>query len=160
MHVMKLKWRGTYYNLIGKWANIIRPKGLGVGKEIRLRWANNCLYFSVPQEHYVSTASEPSNWPIKKALTLSDVNTSHPFLTLPGKAVEDHILFYWTQQGREQLRNEHQISLNVRDNDTGDLYVMKLKWREVIIILLANGGKSLDRRGSRLRWGRLDSSLH
>ncbi|KAL2537000.1 uncharacterized protein Fot_18391 [Forsythia ovata] len=79
------------------------------------------------QEHYVSTASELGNWPIKKALTLSDVDTNHPFLTLPGKAVDDHILFYWTQQGWEQLRNEHQISYSARDNDTDDLYMMKLK---------------------------------
>ncbi|CAI9781767.1 unnamed protein product [Fraxinus pennsylvanica] len=158
MHVMKLKWRGNYYNLIGKWANIVRQKGLGVGKEIRLRWANNCLYFSVLHEHYVPTPSARDNWPIKKALTLSDVDTNHPFLTLPGKAVEDHILFYWTEQGREQLRNEHQISLNARDNDTGDLYVMKLKWRGSYYNLIGKWGKIIREKrlhvGTefRLRW--------
>ncbi|KAJ8560365.1 hypothetical protein K7X08_004423 [Anisodus acutangulus] len=124
-YIMKFKCRGNYYNLIGKWGTIIRQKGLGVGKEIWLRWANECLFFSVPQERYVATASGMDNWPIKKALTLSDVDTNHPFLTLPGKAVEDHILFYWSQQAREQLRNDHQMNINARDDDNGDAYLMK-----------------------------------
>ncbi|KAL7082373.1 hypothetical protein ACP275_14G094800 [Erythranthe tilingii] len=152
-HEMKLKWRGNYYNLIGKWGNIIRLKGLGVGQEIRIRWSNNCLYFSVPEERYVATASGGhDNWPVKKALTLSDVDTNHPFLTLPGKAVEDHILFYWTQQAREQLRNERQVGINARDNDTGELYVMKLRWRGSYYNLIGKWGKII--REKRLQIGR------
>lgn len=152
IYLMKLKWRGNYYNLIGKWGTIIRQKGLGVGKEIRLRWANDCLYFSVPQERYIATASGQEGWPIKKALTLSDVDTNHPFLTLPGKAVEDHILFYWTPQAREQLRNEHQVSVNARDEDTGDLYLMKLRWRGSYYNLIGKWGKII--RGRKLHVGK------
>ncbi|KAL8540715.1 hypothetical protein ACS0TY_002082 [Phlomoides rotata] len=152
IHVMKLKWRGNYYNLLGKWANIIRHKGLGVGQEIRIRWMNNCLYFSVPEERYVSTTPGPDNWPVKKALTLSDVDTNHPFLTLPGKAVEDHVLFYWSHQAREQLRNEHQVGINARDDDTGDVYVMKLKWRGSYYNLIGKWGKII--REKRLQVGR------
>lgn len=152
IYLMKLKWRGNYYNLIGKWGTIIRQKGLGVGKEIRLRWANECLYFSVPQERYIATASGQEGWPIKKALTLSDVDTNHPFLTLPGKAVEDHILFYWTPQAREQLISEHQVSVNARDEDTGDLYLMKLKWRGSYYNLIGKWGKII--RGRRLHVGK------
>ncbi|KAL2491123.1 Uncharacterized protein Adt_26751 [Abeliophyllum distichum] len=143
IHMMKLKWRGNYYNLIGRWANIIRQKGLGVGKEIRICWANNCLYFSVPEDHYVATTSGHDNWPIKKALTLSDIDTNHPFLTLPGKAVKDHILIYWTQQAREQLRSDHQVTINARDDDSGDLYVMKLKWRGSYYNLIGKWGGSI-----------------
>ncbi|XP_073019705.1 putative B3 domain-containing protein At3g28853 [Primulina eburnea] len=76
IHGMKLKWRGNYYNLIGKWGNIVRNKGLEVGKEIIIRWTNNCLYFSVPEERNTPTSSGHDNWPIKKALTLSDVDTA------------------------------------------------------------------------------------
>ncbi|KAL2513723.1 uncharacterized protein Fot_27871 [Forsythia ovata] len=152
IHMMKLKWRGNYYNLIGRWANIIRQKGLGVGKEIRICWANNCLYFSVPEDHYVATASGHDNWPIKKALTLSDIDTNHPFLTLPGKAVKDHILIYWTQQAREQLRSDHQVTINARDDDSGDLYVMKLKWRGSYYNLIGKWGKII--REKRLHVGR------
>ncbi|CAA0839005.1 Unknown protein [Striga hermonthica] len=148
-HGMKLKWRGNYYNLIGKWGNIIRQRGLGVGQEIRLRWANNCLYFSVPDDRYM--AAGPNNWPIKKALTLSDVDTNHPFLTLPGKAVEDHILSYWTHQAQEQLRHEHQVGVNARDDDTGDSYVMKLKWRGSYYNLIGKWGKII--REKRLHVG-------
>nr|GFB27589.1 B3 DNA binding domain-containing protein [Tanacetum cinerariifolium] len=57
-------------------------------------------------------------WPIRKVLTLSDVDINHPFLTLPGKSIEDHILLYWASQAREHLRNEHQINVNARDDDT------------------------------------------
>ncbi|CAI9103804.1 OLC1v1002365C1 [Oldenlandia corymbosa var. corymbosa] len=152
IYLMKLKWRGNYYNLIGKWGTIIRQKGLGVGKEINLRWMNECLYFSVPQERYIATASGQDNWPIKKALTSSDVDINHPFLTLPGKAVEDHILFYWTPQAREQLRNEHQINVNARDEDTGDLYLMKLRWRGSYYNLIGKWGKIV--RGKKLHVGR------
>lgn len=91
------------------------------------------------------------NWPIKKALTLSDVDTNHPFLTLPGKAVEDHILFYWSQQAREQLRNEHQININARDDDTGDPYLMKLRWRGSYYNLIGKWGKII--RGKKLQVG-------
>nr|GEW66577.1 copia protein [Tanacetum cinerariifolium] len=34
--LMKLKWRGSYYNLISKWGQIIRRKTLEVGQEIRV----------------------------------------------------------------------------------------------------------------------------
>ncbi|XP_047957406.1 uncharacterized protein LOC125203150 isoform X2 [Salvia hispanica] len=232
MYAMRLKWRGSYYNLIGKWGKVVRGKGLDVGQEIRLRWFNGCLHFSVPQqqivpvpppvrlvaappmvqdhwpirkiltssdvdtthpflplprklveEHilaqwtpqereklrkeeqvpinvrdydteecYVTATPGPDNWPIKKALTLSDVDTNHPFLTLPGKAVEDHILFYWTHQSREQLRNEHQVGINARDYDTGDVYVMKLKWRGSYYNLIGKWGKLI--REKRLQVGR------
>ncbi|KZV22713.1 hypothetical protein F511_05345 [Dorcoceras hygrometricum] len=158
VHGMKLKWRGNYYNLIGKWANIIRHKGIGVGQEIRIRWMNSCLYFSVPEDHYVAAPSGQDSWPVKKALTLSDVDTNHPFLTLPGKAVEDHILFYWTPQAREQLRTEHQVGINARDDDTGDLYVMKLKWRGSYYNLIGKWGKIIREKGLqvgreiRVRW--------
>nr|GMD11315.1 uncharacterized protein LOC109165872 [Ipomoea batatas] len=155
---MKIKLRGNFYNLIGKWGTIIRQKGLGVGEEIRICWVNDCLYFSVRQEHYVATSSVQDNWPIKKALTLSDVDTSHPFLTLPGKAVEDHILFYWTPQAREQLRNERQMDVNGQDEDTGDLYLMKLRWRGSYYNLIGKWGKIVREKGLRigmeirLRW--------
>ncbi|KAK3028223.1 hypothetical protein RJ639_037557 [Escallonia herrerae] len=152
MYVMKLRWRGNYYNLIGKWGKIIRRKGLGVGKEIKIRWANGCLNFSVPYERISVAIPGLEPWPIKKALTLSDVDTNHPFLTLPGKAVEDHILLYWTQQAREQLRNEHHISVNARDDDTGDLYVMKLKWRGSYYNLIGKWGQII--RGKRLHVGK------
>lgn len=153
VYVMKLRWRGNYYNLIGKWGKIIRRKGLGVGKEIKIRWANGCLHFSVPYERTVVVAPLPGGelWPIKKALTLSDVDTNHPFLTLPGKAVEDHILLYWAPLAREQLRNEHQINVNARDDDTGDLYLMKLKWRGSYYNLIGKWGQII--RGKRLQVG-------
>ncbi|GKC87686.1 hypothetical protein Tco_1148335, partial [Tanacetum coccineum] len=38
--LMKLKWRGSYYYLIGKWGQIISGKTLEVGQEIRVRWDN------------------------------------------------------------------------------------------------------------------------
>ncbi|XP_047960609.1 uncharacterized protein LOC125205606 isoform X2 [Salvia hispanica] len=241
MSVMKLKWRGSYYNLIGKWGKVVRGKGLEVGQEIKLRWFNGCLHYSVPQqqivavppirmvaaplvqdhwpirkvltssdvdphhpflplprksveehilvhwrpqererlrkdeqvsinardydtgeahgmklkwreEHIVAAPSGHDDWPIKKTLTLSDVDTNHPFLTLPGKAVEDHILFYWTHQAQDQLRNEHQVGVNARDDDTGDLYVMKLKWRGSYYNLIGKWGKII--REKRLDVGR------
>lgn len=152
VYIMKLKWRGNYYNLIGKWGTIVRHKGLDAGKEIKIRWANDCLYFSVPQDQYIAATSAQDNWPILKALTSSDVDTNHPFLTLPGKAVEDHILFYWTPQAREQLRNENQINVNARDDDTGDPYVMKLRFRGSYYNLIGKWGKII--RGKRLSEGR------
>ncbi|KAL6501277.1 hypothetical protein OROHE_024924 [Orobanche hederae] len=151
-HGMKLKWRGNYYNLLGKWGNIIRQKGLGVGQEIKLHWENNCLYFLVSDEHYGEAPSAHDTWPIKKALTLSDVDINHPFLTLPGKAVGDHILFYWAHQAREQLRNEREVSINARDGDTGEVYVMKLKWRGSYYNLIGKWGKII--REKRLQVGR------
>ncbi|GJY51702.1 hypothetical protein Tco_0442549 [Tanacetum coccineum] len=57
-------------------------------------------------------------WPIWKVLTLSDVDIKHPFLTLPGKSIDDHILLYWVSQAREHLRNEHQINVDTRDDYT------------------------------------------
>ncbi|CAA0814053.1 Unknown protein [Striga hermonthica] len=126
-HEMKLRWHGNYYNLIGKWGNIVRHRGLVVGQEIRLRWMNGCLYLSAADVGCNDPGGD--SWPVRKALTLSDVDINHPFLTLPGKAVEDHILFYWSHQAREQLRNDRQVGLNAQDGDTGELYVMKLKWR-------------------------------
>lgn len=152
MYVMKLRWRGNYYNLIGKWGKIIRRKGLGVGKEIKIGWGNGCLNFSVPYERNVVVLPGQEQWPIKKALTLSDVDTNHPFLTLPGKAVEDHILYYLTLQAREQLRMERQLNINARDDDTGDLYIMKLKWRGSYYNLIGKWGQII--RGKRLQVGR------
>ncbi|XP_076906764.1 uncharacterized protein LOC143562994 [Bidens hawaiensis] len=201
IYVMKLRWRGNYYNLIGKWGKIIRSKGLGVGKEIKIRWANGCLHFSVPYEQTVMPATIPviqqpqqqqqqqhhqqqhqqqqqnhhhhhqqqyhqqqiqqqqyEEWPIKKALTLSDVDTNHPFLTLPGKSVEDHILLYWASQAREQLRNEYQININARDYDTGDSFMMKLKCRGSYYNLIGKWGQIIRSKGLqvgqeiRVRW--------
>ncbi|XP_028123547.1 putative B3 domain-containing protein At1g78640 isoform X1 [Camellia sinensis] len=152
LYVMKLKWRGNYYNLIGKWGKIIRRKGLGVGKEIKIRWANKCLHFSVPQEQNSAAPVVLDQWPIKKALTLSDVDTNHPFLTLPGKSVEDHILLHWTQQTREKLRNERQLNIDAQDFDTGDFYAMKLRWRGSYYNLIGKWGKII--RGKRLSVGK------
>ncbi|KAL1809552.1 hypothetical protein ACET3Z_026542 [Daucus carota] len=152
MYAMKLIWRGNYYNLIGKWGKIIRRKGIGVGEEIRICWGNGCLNFSVPYERNVLFLPGQEQWPIKKALTLSDVDTNHPFLTLPGKAVEDHILYYWTLQARDQLRVERQLNVNARDDDTGDLYLMKLKWRGSYYNLIGKWGQII--RGKRLQVGR------
>lgn len=170
IYVMKLRWRGNYYNLIGKWGKIIRSKGLGVGKEIKIRWANGCLHFSVPYDQTVVPTPIPvihhhhhhhhhhEEWPIKKALTLSDVDTNHPFLTLPGKSIEDHILLYWASQAREQLRNELQINVNARDYDTGDLFLMKLKCRGSYYNLIGKWGQIIRGKGLqvgqeiRVRW--------
>ncbi|KAI3788920.1 hypothetical protein L2E82_01702 [Cichorium intybus] len=163
IYVMKLRWRGNYYNLIGKWGKIIRSKGLGVGKEIKIRWANGCLHFSVPYEQTVVPTTIPvmhqqEEWPIKKALTLSDVDTNHPFLTLPGKSIEDHILLYWASQAREQLRTELQINVNARDYDTGDLFLMKLKCRGSYYNLIGKWGQIIRGKGLqvgqeiRVRW--------
>ncbi|KAK6121367.1 hypothetical protein DH2020_044894 [Rehmannia glutinosa] len=125
MYIMKLKWRGSYYNLIGKWGKVVRGKGLDVGQEIKLRWSNSCLHFSVPQQPIGPVPRSRAASPDDRSPINVDIN--HPFLTLPGKAVEDHILFYWTHQAREQLRDEHQVGINARDDDTGDVYVMKMK---------------------------------
>ncbi|PWA58674.1 B3 DNA binding domain-containing protein [Artemisia annua] len=164
LYVMKLRWRGNYYNLIGKWGKIIRGKGLGVGKEIKIRWANGCLLFSVPYDHEVVPSTIPTmqrqqeQWPIRKALTLSDVDTNHPFLTLPGKLVEDHILLYWGSQAREQLRNDLQINVNVRDYDKGDSFLMKLKCRGSYYNLIGKWGQIIRGKGLqvgqeiRVRW--------
>lgn len=159
IYVMKLRWRGNYYNLIGKWGKIIRSKGLGVGKEIKIRWANGCLNFSVPYDHVVVQTqpqtpvmlSQQDDWPIRKVLTSSDVDINHPFLTLPGKSVEDHILLYWGLQAREQLRNEYQINVNARDDDTGDVFLMKLKWRGSYYNLIGKWGQII--RGKMLQVG-------
>ncbi|GJT84194.1 B3 DNA binding domain-containing protein [Tanacetum coccineum] len=164
LYVMKLRWRGNYYNLIGKWGKIIRGKGLGVGKEIKIRWANGCLLFSVPYDHPVVPTSIPmiqhqqEQWPIRKALTLSDVDKNHPFLTLPGKLVEDHILLYWGSQAREQLRNDLQINVNVRDYDTGVSFLMKLKCCGSYYNLIGKWGQIIRGKGLqvgqeiRVRW--------
>ncbi|KAL8242398.1 hypothetical protein R6Q59_012700 [Mikania micrantha] len=162
IYVMKLRWRGNYYNLIGKWGKIIRSKGLGVGKEIKIRWTNGCLHFSVPYEQQIVVNTVPliqqqhqqqlhEEWPIKKVLTLSDVDTNHPSLTLPGKSIEDHILLYWASQAREQLRNELQINVNARDFDTGDSYLMKLKCRGSYYNLIGKWGQII--RGKALQVG-------
>ncbi|XP_071725602.1 uncharacterized protein [Rutidosis leptorrhynchoides] len=153
VYIMKLRWRGNYYNLIGKWGKIVKRKGLGVGKEIKIRWANGCLNFSVPYEHIVAEPeipvmmSQQDDWPIRKVLTSSDVDINHPFLTLPGKSVDDHILLYWGLQAREQLRNEHQINVNARDDDTGDVYLMKLKWRGSYYNLIGKWGQIIRGKG-------------
>lgn len=150
-YLMKLKWRANYYNLIGNWGKIVRRKGLGAGKEIKIRWANKCLHFSVPQEQNVGVPLILDQWPIKKALTLSDVDTNHPFLTLPGKAVEEHILIHWLPQLREQLRNDRQVNINAQDFDTGELYAMKLRWRGSYYNLIGKWGTIV--RGKRLSVG-------
>ncbi|PSS29129.1 B3 domain-containing protein [Actinidia chinensis var. chinensis] len=152
LYAMKLKWRGSYYNLIGNWGKIVRRKGLGVGKEIKMRWANRCLHFSVPQGPTAAALAVLDQWPIKKALTLSDVDTNHPFLTLPGKAVEDHILMHWTTQAREQLRDDRQLNINAQDFDTGDLYAMKLRWRGSYYNLIGKWGQII--RGKQLHVGK------
>lgn len=147
MYVMKLKLRGNQYNLTGKWGKIIRRKELVAGREIKLRWANRCLYFSVPLDRNASVPAPLDQWPIKKALTLSDIDTNHPFLTLPGKAVEDHILLHWTQQAHEQLRKDRLISINAQDVDTGDFYAMKLRWRGSYYNLIGKWGKIVREKG-------------
>lgn len=156
LYVMKLKWRGSYYNLIGKWGRIVRSKGLDVGKEIKIRWFNGCLHFSVPQQQVLAIpplqiipAPVPHHdqWPIRKVLTLSDVDTNHPFLPLARRSVEDHILVHWTPQQRELLRNEEQVNLNARDVDTGDIYVMKLRWRGNYYNLIGKWGKIIRSKG-------------
>ncbi|XP_071699052.1 putative B3 domain-containing protein At3g28853 [Rutidosis leptorrhynchoides] len=95
--------------------------------------------------------SQQDDWPIRKVLTSSDVDINHPFLTLPGKSVDDHILLYWASQAREQLRNEHQINVNARDDDTGDVYLMKLKWRGSYYNLIGKWGQII--RGKMLQVG-------
>ncbi|KAL2511863.1 Uncharacterized protein Adt_17463 [Abeliophyllum distichum] len=80
IHVMKLKWRGSFYNLIGKWGKIVCGNGLDVGQEIKLRWVGGCLHFSVPQQQVVAVSPVRTvvasmvhdRWPIKKVLTMSD----------------------------------------------------------------------------------------
>ena len=61
VHLMKLKWRGSYYNLIGKWGSIVRAKNLEVGREIKICWFNGCLHFSVPE------------WQVQAVTSLQDV---------------------------------------------------------------------------------------
>ncbi|XP_058190402.1 uncharacterized protein LOC131307752 [Rhododendron vialii] len=151
VYLMKLKLRANYYNLIGNWGKIVRRKGLGVGKEIKIRWANKCLHFSVPPEQHVGVPLLLDQWPIKKALTLSDVDINHPFLTLPGKAVEDHILIHWLPQVREQLIIDRQVNINAQDFDTGDHYAMKLRWRGSYYNLIGKWGTIV--RGKRLSVG-------
>ncbi|XP_047324224.1 uncharacterized protein LOC124927793 [Impatiens glandulifera] len=158
IYQMKLKWRGNSYNLIGKWGKIIRKRGLGVGKEIKICWWNKCLHFSIPQEQFVAVNPGLDYWPIRKALTLSDIDTNHPFLTLPGKAVENNILLLWTLQDRDQLRNERQLTINAQDYDTGDFHTMKLRWRGSYYNLVGKWGKLVREKGLtigreiKLRW--------
>nr|GEW06769.1 hypothetical protein [Tanacetum cinerariifolium] len=127
IYVMKLRWRGNYYNLIGKWGKIVRRKGLGAGKEIKIRWANGSLNFYVPYEPVVVQTSMPvmmshhhDEWPIRKVLTLSDA--------------------------REHLRNEHQINVNARDDGTGDVFLMKLKWQGSYYNLIRKWGQIIRRK--------------
>ncbi|PWA85865.1 B3 DNA binding domain-containing protein [Artemisia annua] len=73
--------------------NLIEEKvtwGLGAGKEIKISWANGSLNFSVPYEPVVVQTSMPimmshhhDEWPIRKALILSDVDINHPFPRFP-----------------------------------------------------------------------------
>ncbi|KAI3803892.1 hypothetical protein L1987_32056 [Smallanthus sonchifolius] len=153
-YIMKLKWRGSYYNLIGKWGRIVRSKGLDVGKVIKIRWFNGCLHFSVPDQvisapplQVIPAFVSHDQWPIRKVLTLSDVDTNHPFLPLARRSVEDHILVHWTPQQRELLRNEEQVNLNARDVDTGEIYVMKLRWRGNYYNLIGKWGKIIRSKG-------------
>lgn len=163
---MKLKRCGTYYRLVGKWGQIVRKKRLDVGMEIRVRWENGWLHFSVPdeptmapQERLFAPRPEQSvaprdweQWPIKKALTLSDVDVTHPFLTLSGQLVREHILVHWTSEVRDHLRHRQQANFNAQDDDTGDFYVMKLKWCGTYFKLIGKWGKII--RGKRLVVGR------
>ncbi|CAA0841514.1 Putative B3 domain-containing protein [Striga hermonthica] len=152
---MKLKWRGSYYNLIGKWGKVVRTKRLEVGQEIKLRWLNSCLHFSVPQQQIVSVppirmVAFPlvhDSWPIRKTLTSSDVDPNHPFLPLPRKSVEEHVLAHWTFLERERLRKEEQMSLDARDYDTGEAHEMKLKWRGNYYNLIGKWGNIVRQRG-------------
>ncbi|KAJ0513934.1 putative transcription factor B3-Domain family [Helianthus annuus] len=154
VYIMKLKWRGSYYNLIGKWGRIVRSKGLDVGKVIKIRWFDGCLHFSVPQQditvpplQVIPAPAVHDQWPIRKVLTLSDVDTNHPFLPLARRSVEDHILVHWTPQQRELLRSEEQGNLNARDVDTGEIYVMKLRWRGNYYNLIGKWGKIIRSKG-------------
>ncbi|GKB85716.1 B3 DNA binding domain-containing protein, partial [Tanacetum coccineum] len=89
IYVMKLRWRGNHNNFIGKWGKIVRRKGLKAGKEIKIRWANGSLNFSIPYEPVVQTSMavmmshHHDELPIRKVLMLSDVDINHPFLALP-----------------------------------------------------------------------------
>ncbi|GJU53498.1 B3 DNA binding domain-containing protein [Tanacetum coccineum] len=149
IYVMKLRWRGNYYNFIGKWGKIVRRKGHRAGKEIKIPWANGSLNFSVPYEPVVQTSivvmmsHHHDKWPIRKVLTLSNVDINHPFLALPLKSVEDHILLYWASQ--------HQIIVNARDDDTGDVFLMKLKWQGSYYNLIGKWGQII--RGKTLEVG-------
>ncbi|XP_057977997.1 uncharacterized protein LOC131164661 [Malania oleifera] len=161
---MKLRRCGTYYKLSGKWGKIIRKKGLDVGTEIRMRWDNGWLHFSVPnvrivvpQEQNIAPLDQDL-WPIKKALTLSDVDVNHPFLTLSGQLVEEHILVHWTIEARGRLRHEQCINLNVQDDDTGEFYDMKLKRCGTYYRLIGKWGQVIRKKGLdvgteiRVRW--------
>ncbi|GKC77914.1 B3 DNA binding domain-containing protein, partial [Tanacetum coccineum] len=117
IYVMKLRWRGNYYNFIGKWGKIVRRKGHRAGKEIKIPWANGSLNFSVPYEPVVQTSivvmmsHHHDKWPIRK----------------------------------------HQIIVNAQDDDTGDVFLMKLKWRGSYYNLIGKWGQII--RGKTLEVG-------
>lgn len=98
------------------------------------------------------------NWPIRKSLTLSDVDITHPFLTLSRQQVETHIVAYMTPQQQELLRAESQVSFDAQDDDAGEMYVMKLKWRGSYYNLIGKWGKIIREKGLqvgreiRVRW--------
>ncbi|GJW32499.1 B3 DNA binding domain-containing protein [Tanacetum coccineum] len=87
--------------------------------------------------------------PIKKVLTLSHVDTNHPFLPLTRKQVEDRILVHWTPQQRELLRNDEEVNLNARKVNTNEIYVMKLRWRGNYYNFIGKWGKIVRRKGLR-----------
>ncbi|GKA76249.1 B3 DNA binding domain-containing protein, partial [Tanacetum coccineum] len=117
IYVMKMRWRGNCYNFIGKWGKIVRRKGLKAGKEIKIRWANGSLNFSVPYEPVVQTtmavmmSHHHDEWPIRK----------------------------------------HQIIVNTRDDDTCDVFLMKLKWRGSYYNLIGKWGQIIRRKTLEVR---------
>lgn len=103
-------------------------------------------------------------WTITKALTLSDVDVTHPFLTLPGQPVENYILVHLTQLEQDMLMNKEQVSINAKDEDTGEVNLMKLKWRGSYYNLIGKWGtiiraKNLEvGREKKIRW--VNGCLH
>nr|GEV82686.1 ribonuclease H-like domain-containing protein [Tanacetum cinerariifolium] len=67
------------------------------------------------------------------------------------KSVEDNIFLYWESHIREHLRNEHQFNVNAQDDNTGDVFLMKLKWRGSFYNLIGKWGQII--RGKTLEVG-------
>ncbi|CAA0814049.1 Unknown protein [Striga hermonthica] len=157
--------RGSYYNLVcSKWGKSVRDKGLEVGQEIRLRWFNSCLYFSVSQHRLAGPPPPPPPPPLPipappvPVLISSHVDPTHPFLHLPCKLVEDHILVQWAPLERERLRKEEHVCINAWDYDTGDTHEMELRWHGNYYYLIGKWWNIVRHRGLvvgqeiRLRW--------
>ncbi|CAA0841513.1 Unknown protein [Striga hermonthica] len=79
--------------------------------------------------------------PIKKALTFSDIDITHPFLTLSRQQVEANIVVHMTPQQQDHLRAEGQVSFDAHDDDTNEISSMKLKWRGSYYNLIGKWGK-------------------